>query len=98
MKLVRTFALGLFYLVSGIYSLGLALFMDGLLRPVSGTQAYVMTPDAIFPYEVMLFTIFGGIFLFAALFQFKSSLALVPGSNCHAIDDLDSNQERHATR
>jgi hypothetical protein len=74
MKLVKSFALGSFYLVSGVYSVGFAMFIDGLLRPVSGTRAYVMTPDTLFPYELMSFTIFGLVFLAAAYFQFRSAL------------------------
>ena len=80
MKLVKSFALGSFYIVSGVYSLGFALFMDGLLRPVSGTQAYVMTPDAIFPYEVTLFAIFGVVFFAAAFFQLRTGLGLTLGT------------------
>jgi hypothetical protein len=77
MKLIKSFAIGLFYLVSGVYSIGFALFMEGLLRPVSGTWAYVMTPDVLFPYEVMLFAVFGVVFFVASFFQFRSALGLV---------------------
>jgi len=74
MKLIKSFLLGSFYLVSGVYSVGFALFMEGLLRPVSGTQAYVMSPDSLFPYEVLLFAIFGVVFLTASLYQFWNAL------------------------
>ena len=74
MKLVKGLVLGSFYLVSGVYSLGFALFMDGFLRPVSGARAVVVTPDAIFPYEVTLFTFFGLAFFVASFFQFRSAL------------------------
>jgi len=74
MKLIKSFLLGSFYLVTGVYSVGFALFMEGLVRPVSGTQAYVMSPDALFPYEVLLFTIFGVVFLSASFYQFWNAL------------------------
>ena len=76
MKLIKSFALGAFYLVSGVYSVGFSMFIDGLMRPVSGSQAYVMAPDAFFPYEVMLFGLFGVAFFVAAFFQFRHSLGL----------------------
>jgi len=74
MKLIKSFLLGSFYLVSGVYSVGLALFMVGLLKPVSGSHAYVMSPDALFPYEVMLFTMFGAVFLAASFYHFRNAL------------------------
>ena len=74
MQLVRSFLLGSFYLVSGVYSVGFALFMEGLLRPVSGSRAFVMSPDALFPYEVVLFSIFGIAFLAASFYQFRNAL------------------------
>ena len=74
MKLIKSFLLGSFYLVSGVYSVGFALFMEGLLKPVSGPQAFVMSPDALFPYEVALFTTFGVVFLAASFYQFRNAL------------------------
>ena len=76
MKLVKSFALGTFYLVSGVYSMGFSLFIDGLMKPVSGAQAYVMSPDKLFPYEVMLFAAFGVAFFIASFFQFRSTLGM----------------------
>ena len=80
MGLVKSFALGSFYLVSGVYSIGFSLFIDGLMRPVSGTRAFVMAPDALFPYEVVLFAAFGIAFFVAAFFQFRSTLGIAPQS------------------
>ena len=94
MKLIKSFALGTFYLVSGVYSLGFALFMDGLLRPVSGTRAYVMTPDALFPYEVTLFAVFGAVFLTAAFFQLRLSLRLVATTQGYSGLDISPNNKR----
>ena len=94
MKLIKSFALGTFYLVSGVYSLGFALFMDGLLRPVSGTRAYVMTPDALFPYEVTLFAVFGAVFLTAAFFQLRLSLRLALSTRGYAGLGLNPDHRR----
>lgn len=74
--MIKSFALGAFYLVSGVYSVGFSLFIDGLMKPVSGVRAFVMSPDALFPYEVTLFAAFGVVFLVAAFFQFRSTLGV----------------------
>ena len=71
---IRNFALGTFYLVSGIYSLGFALFIEGLVRPISGTTAMVTATDAMFPYEMVLFGLFGAVFLLAAGAEFRRTL------------------------
>jgi hypothetical protein len=41
---------GMFYMVSGIYSIGFGLTMVGDLRPINGNPAYVPTPDGLFWY------------------------------------------------
>ena len=76
MQSLRVFAFGAIYLVSGVYSLGLSLFMQGRVQPVSGYTAFVMQPDPLFPYEVLLFMAFGSIFIIASFFEFKRSLRL----------------------
>jgi hypothetical protein len=73
----QVFVFGAVYLVSGIYSLGLSLFMEGKVMPVSGYTAYVTAPDALFPYEVALFTIFGVLFIIASFFEFRKSVRLM---------------------
>ena len=75
MKSIKEFAFGAFYLVSGVYSLGFGLFLDGRLG-VSGNPAFVMTPDALFPVELGLFVMFGLVFLGASFFQFKKSFSM----------------------
>jgi hypothetical protein len=77
LRSLKVFVFGAFYLVSGIYSLGLSLFMEGKVLPVSGYTAYVTSPDSLFPYEVALFALFGGIFLAASFFEFRRSLRLI---------------------
>lgn len=76
MRSLKVFVFGALYLVSGIYSLGLSLFMEGRVAPISGSTAYVVVPDSLFPYEVTLFLMFGGIFITAALYEFRKSLSL----------------------
>ena len=66
-----SFAYGSFYLVSGVYSLGFSLFMEGLMSPVNGRVAYTPSPDGLFHYEVAVFAFFGIAFLLAAAFQFR---------------------------
>jgi hypothetical protein len=50
--------------------------MEGRVAPISGSTAYVVVPDSLFPYEVTLFLMFGGIFITAALYEFRKSLSL----------------------
>ena len=76
MKSLRLFALGALYLVSGIYSVGLSLFMEGTIQPVSGYTAFVLRPDPLFPYEVLLFMAFGGVFMVASVLEFKRGFGL----------------------
>jgi hypothetical protein len=77
LKSLKLFVFGAAYLVSGIYSLGLSLFMEGKVMPVSGYTAYVTAPDLLFPYEVALFTLFGGLFIAASFFEFRKSIRLI---------------------
>ena len=70
-KPIITFAYGSFYLVSGVYSLGFSLFMEGLMSPVNGKVAYTPAPDGLFHFEVALFAFFGAAFLIAAAIQFR---------------------------
>jgi hypothetical protein len=76
MGTIKSLAIGAFYLVSGVYSVGFSMFIDGLMKPVSGSHAYVMAPDALFPYEVTLFALFGVTFFIAAFLQFRSILGV----------------------
>jgi len=71
---IRDFALGAFYLVSGVYSLGFSTFIDSTARSVSGNPAIVVTTDALFPYEVLAFSVFGVVFLAAAGYEFRKLL------------------------
>jgi hypothetical protein len=71
---IRSFVFGAFYLISGIYSLGFSLFMEGAVKPLSGNPAIVVSPDALFPFEVMLFASFGAVFLAAAVFEFRRTI------------------------
>ena len=73
---LKVFLFGAIYLVSGIYSLGLSLFMEGMVAPISGYTAFVMVPDPLFSYEVALFVSFGGIFIAASFFEFMRSFRL----------------------
>jgi hypothetical protein len=50
--------------------------MEGALQPITGYTAFVMRPDPLFPYEVLLFMLFGGLFLVASFFEFRNSLKL----------------------
>ncbi len=77
MKSARSFLVGAFYLVSGVYSVGFSMFIDGLMKPISGGRAYVLAPDALFPYEVMLFSVFGVAFFIAAFFHFRNLMGMV---------------------
>ena len=77
LRSLRVFVFGALYLVSGIYSLGLSLFMEGRVAPISGYTAFVMVPDPLFPYEVALFFSFGGIFIAASFLEFMRSFRLV---------------------
>jgi hypothetical protein len=77
MRSLKVFVFGAFYLVSGIYSLGLSLFMEGKVLPVSGYTAYVTAPDSLFPFEVALFELFGVLFIAASFFEFRKSIRLI---------------------
>ncbi len=77
MKLIKNFAFGAMYLVSGVYSIGFALLMDFGARSVSGNPATIVTPDTLFPYEVALFVVFGLCFMIAAIYQFGHTLKQV---------------------
>jgi hypothetical protein len=85
LKSIGVFVFGAFYLVSGIYSLGLSFFLESKSMPVSGYTAYIMAPDPLFPYEVTLFLLFGGIFIAASLFEFRRSLQMAGQSRIHAV-------------
>jgi hypothetical protein len=76
MNTIKSFAMGAFYLVSGVYSVGFSMFIDQLMKPVSGSHAYVMAPDVVFPYEVTIFALFGVAFFIAAFFQFRSIIGV----------------------
>lgn len=65
---------GMFYMVSGIYSIGFSMTMVGDLRPMSGNPAYVPTPDGLFWYEIAIFAVFGVTFILAALAHLASSV------------------------
>jgi hypothetical protein len=65
---------GMFYMVSGIYSIGFGLTMVGDLRPVNGNPAYVPTPDGLFWFEIAIFAVFGIAFMGAALAHITSSM------------------------
>ncbi len=74
MKLIKNFAFGAMYLISGVYSIGFALLMDLGARSVSGNPATVVTPDTLFPFEVAVFILFGFCFMAAAAYQFSHTL------------------------
>ena len=71
MKLLKDFALGALYLVSGIYSVGFSIVMTGIVRPLSGRTAYIPVPDGLFPIEVVTFVVFGVLFVAASFYQFR---------------------------
>ncbi|MDA4123920.1 MAG: hypothetical protein OK438_00525 [Thaumarchaeota archaeon] len=71
MKLVKDFAFGALYLVSGIYSVGFSMALTGATKALSGRTAFVPVPDGLFPYEVLLFGLFGVVFLGASLYHFR---------------------------
>jgi len=77
LKLFKDFAFGAVYLVSGIYSIGFSMALTGATRALSGTTAYVTVPDGLFPFEVLLFTLFGLAFLSASFYHFRSSIRLM---------------------
>jgi hypothetical protein len=77
MQLLRTFMFGASYLFSGVYTLGLSIYMGYKLLPVSGYVAFVTVPDALFPYEVMLLVAIGVTFLTAALLEFRKSVLIL---------------------
>ena len=85
MKPIKDFAFGALYLVSGIYSIGFSLLMSGVARPVSGQIAYIPVPDALFPYEVMAFVLFGVAFIVASFYHFVSSLRELSGKRAEYI-------------
>ena len=70
---------GLVYLVSGVYSLGFSLLLGGALRPVSGNPAVVVAPDALFPFEIALFAVFGVAFFLAAAIEVRRSFRMLAG-------------------
>ena len=74
MRVVKDFAFGAFYLVSGIYSIGFGVFINLGARAVSGNPAFVTSPDGLFPFEVLLFVSFGLIFLVAAGLHFRTTI------------------------
>lgn len=69
------------YMVSGIYSFGFSMALTGLVRPLSGNTSYIPIPDALFPFEVLLFAFFGLAFLVASVYHFRVSLR--PASERH---------------
>ena len=76
MKPIKDFVFGTFYLVSGIYSFGFGMFIEGQIQPGSGNPVVVMTPDHLFPFEVGLFLLFGAAFIVASALQFRRSIRL----------------------
>ena len=71
MKPLKDFTFAAFYLISGIYSLGFSAVMTGVVRPLSGRTAYIPVPDALFPFELLAFAVFGVIFLVASFYHFR---------------------------
>jgi hypothetical protein len=65
---------GMFYMVSGIYSIGFGMTMVGDLRPINGNPAYVPTPDGLFWFEIAIFAVFGIVFIVAAFAHINSSV------------------------
>ena len=77
MQSLKTFMSGASYLFSGIYTLGLSMYMGYKLLPVSGYVAFVTVPDALFPYEVLLFVAIGVTFIMAALLEFRRTVRII---------------------
>jgi uncharacterized membrane protein YfhO len=76
MESLRFFLFGASYLFSGVYSLGLSIYMASRLMPVSGYVAMVTVPDALFPYEVVLFTMIGVTLLASGFLEFGKTLRM----------------------
>ncbi len=76
MKSIKVFTFGAFYLVTGIYSIGLSFFFERKVLPVSGYTAYVTIPDSLFTLEVALFAIFGTVFILASILEFSRTFRL----------------------
>ena len=74
---LKTFMFGASYLFSGVYTLGLSMYLGYKLLPVSGYVAFVTIPDALFPYEVLLFVAIGVTFVMAALFEFRKTVRFI---------------------
>ena len=72
--MIKDFVFGTFYLVSGIYSFGFSLVLVYTTQPISGNPAVYTVRDAIFPFEVCLFAVFGAIFVTAAAYHIIRSV------------------------
>jgi hypothetical protein len=77
MQPLKTFMFGASYLFSGVYTLGLSMYLGYKLLPVSGYVALVTVPDALFPYEVLLFVAIGVTFIMAALLEFRETVRII---------------------
>jgi len=47
--------------------------MTRVAQPTGGWTAYVPVPDALFPYEVVAFALFGAAFLVASFYHFRQT-------------------------
>jgi len=74
MKPLKDFVFGIFYLISGIYSIGFSFLLIDTTRPLSGNPAFFTVTDPLFPLEVTLFAMFGVAFISAAAYHFLRSL------------------------
>lgn len=74
---MRWFVSGASYLFVSIYSLGLAIYLADKVMPISGYVAMVTVPDALFPYEIMIFIAIGATFAMASLVEFTRTIRLL---------------------
>ena len=91
MKLPKDFVFGVFYLVSGIYSIGFSGAMMGMTHPLSGRTAYIPVPDGLFPLEVVTFVLFGMIFLVASVYHFRKTFQSLMVNRTKVLGEIQTN-------